>query len=89
MSQHRLEIEVLRAALRCARHRRPIDRAAILLRVDCDEGELETALGSLARRGLVRSPRDARLTFEGFAVAVASLPPARASERPVRARSAA
>lgn len=89
MSQKRVEIEVLRAALRCARHRRPVDRAAIELRVDCTGAELDLAMAELARRGLVRSARDARLTFEGLAIAVASVPPLRASAKPARARSAA
>jgi hypothetical protein len=89
MSQKRLEIEVLRAALRCARHRRTGDRAALLLRVDCSEPELERALERLAGAGLVRSADDPRLTLEGLAVAVASLRPFRAAPKPVRARTAA
>lgn len=89
MSQNRLELEVLRAALRCARHRRVADRAALLVRVDCSAGELDVALASLSRRGLLRSPRDGSLTLFGFAVAVATLPPPRAKAAPAGARTAA
>ena len=90
MSQNHVRLAVLRASLRCARHRRAPDRAALLLRVDCSASELDAALAELADEGLVRSARDGRLTFAGLAVAVASLPPleARAARRP-RARSAA
>ncbi len=89
MSQNQLRIAVLRAALRCARHRREASREALLLRVDCTEPELDEALAALAREGLVRSPRDARLTLAGLAVAVATVAPVRTQHAPLRARSAA
>lgn len=59
------------------------------MRVDCTDAELDEALAALARDGLVRSARDARLTFAGLAVAVASLEPARAKRVAARTRSAA
>ncbi len=90
MSQNHLPLAVLRASLRCARHRRNPSRAALLVRVDCSDAELDQALAALAREGLVHSASDARLTFSGFAVAVASLPPLGAARRaPARARTAA
>lgn len=89
MSQNQLRIAVLRASLRCARHRREVTREAILVRVDCTEPELDGALAALSRDGLVRSPSDARLTFEGFAVAVATVAPVRTQRVPLRARTAA
>jgi hypothetical protein len=89
MSQNQLHIAVLRAALRCARHRREVSRGALLVRVDCTDSELDTALGALSRDGLVRSPHDPRLTFAGLAVAVATVAPVRTQRTPVRARSAA
>ena len=89
MSQKHISLAVLRASLRCARHRRNPSRQALLVRVDCTERELDDALAALAKEGLVRSPRDARLTFAGLAVAVASIPPVRAQRAPARARSAA
>ena len=89
MSQTQLRIAVLRAALRCSRHRREVSREALLLRVDCSDAELDAALRQLARDGLVRSPSDARLTMAGLAVAVATIRPI-AAETPVqRARTAA
>jgi len=84
-----LFVLVLRAALRCARHRRPVDRASLLVRVDCSEAELDAALAKLARDGLVRSARDPRLTMLGFTVAVAAIPAVRAERVDERARSAA
>jgi len=87
MSQKHISLAVLRASLRCARHRRNPSREALLVRVDCSEAELDAALVALAKDGLLRSPHDPRLTFAGLAVAVASLPPVRA--RRARMRSAA
>ena len=89
MSQTQLRIAVLRAALRCSRHRREVSRSALLVRVDCSESELDAALAQLARDGLVRSPNDARLTMAGLAVAVATIRPIVASTQVQRARSAA
>ncbi len=89
MSQNQLRIAVLRASLRCARARREVSREAILVRVDCTEPQLDEALAELSREGLVRSPSDARLTFAGFAVAVATVAPVHSQRVAVRARSAA
>ncbi len=89
---HRNNLRVLYAVLRCARHRRVVDRAALELRVDCSELELDLALTTLEREGLVaqcsKAPVCWRLTLTGLAVAVATLP--RAHERTLmRAQSAA
>jgi hypothetical protein len=89
MSQNQHRIAVLRAALRCARHRREVSREALLLRVDCTEAELDVALAELSRDGLVRSATDPRLTFAGLAVAVATVAPVRTERAPARARTAA
>lgn len=83
-----IHILVLRAALRCARHRRAASRAALAVRVDCSETDLDAALVTLARAGLIHSEADVRLTMCGFAVAVATIAPVSAA-RPERARSAA
>jgi RIO-like serine/threonine protein kinase len=89
MSQTQLRITILRAALRCARHRREVTREALIVRVDCTESELDAALAELARDGLVHAPSDARLTMAGLAVAVATIRPLVASRPVQRARSAA
>ena len=89
MSQTQLRIAVLRAALRCARHRREVTREALLVRVDCADSELDAVLAQLAQDGLVRSPEDARLTMSGLAVAVATIRPVAAATVVQRARSAA
>jgi hypothetical protein len=88
MSRNPVQIAVLRAALRCARHRRAISREALLVRVDCTSAELDVALAELAQRGLVHGARDARLTLAGLAVAVATIPPLRATRPAQRARAA-
>jgi RIO-like serine/threonine protein kinase len=82
-------LRVLHAVLRCARHRRIVDRAALELRVDCSEPELDIALTTLQREALIaQSTLGWRLTLTGLAVAVATLP--RAHERTLmRAQSAA
>jgi RIO-like serine/threonine protein kinase len=86
-------LRVLHAVLRCARHRRVVDRAALELRVDCTEPELEEALTNLECEGLVAKCSMAqttcwRLTLTGLAAAVATLP--RAHKRTLmRAQSAA
>jgi Mn-dependent DtxR family transcriptional regulator len=68
-------VEVLRAILRCSRHRRSADRAALALRVDATEAELDQALATLSAEGLVVDDRlGSRLTLMGLAVAVASIP---------------
>jgi uroporphyrinogen-III synthase len=82
-------LEILRATLRCARHRRAADRAALAIRVDCTDQELWEALAVLEADGLVVcSPKAVRLTLEGLAVAVASISPVR-QRAAARARSAA
>ena len=104
MSQTQLRITILRAALRCARHRREATREALILRVDCTESELDAALAELARDGLVRAPDDAsrgssgvsgaepltvRLTMAGLAVAVAAIRSVAVVKPVQRTRSAA
>jgi hypothetical protein len=89
MSQTALRIAVLRAALRCSRHRREVTREALLLRVDCSDSELGAVLAQLARDGLVRGVTDSRLTMEGLAVAVATIRPVAVAPQVQRARSAA
>ena len=89
MSQTQLRITVLRAALRCSRHRREVSREALLMRVDCSDSELDAALVQLAADGLVRSATDARLTMAGLAVAVATIRPIAQQQVVQRARSAA
>jgi RIO-like serine/threonine protein kinase len=84
------DISVLRAILRLSRHRRQVDLAAITLRVAGELPELRDALRRLEQQGLVvREPDIARLTLQGLAVAVASIParskPARAPRRLQRA----
>lgn len=84
-----IEVMVLGAMLRLARARREADLGALALRVGSSEGEVRAALRRLDARGLVerRLSLPPRLTFEGFAVAVALLP-ARPSRMP-RLRAAA
>jgi len=82
-------LDILRAVLRCHRHRRPADLAALELRVLVEGDELRAALGLLERVGLVRRlGAEVKLTFEGFAVAVASLPGARKRNRSTQKRAA-
>jgi DNA-binding Lrp family transcriptional regulator len=71
-----IEVKVLGAMLRLARARREGDVGALSLRVGASEGEVRAALRRLDARGLVerRLTLSPRLTFEGFAVAVALLP---------------
>ncbi len=89
-SNQPLHVLVLRAALRCARHRRAADRAALLLRVDCSAVELDAALIRLADDGLIHTCMEARLTMQGLAVALAAIAtPARVVRSHERARSAA
>ena len=89
MSKTQLRIAILRAALRCSRHRRAVSSEALLMRVDCSESDLASALADLARDGLVRAHDDARLTMAGLAVAVATIRPIATSQVVQRARSAA
>ena len=83
------DITVLRAILRLSRHRRHVDEASISLRVEGEDADLRNALRRLEKRGLVaRQAAQARLTMEGLAVAVASLPARRkatAARRAIRA----
>lgn len=82
-------LEVLRAVLRCHRYRRPADPAALELRVHASPGELRASLRLLERAGFVRLlGSEARLTFEGLAVAVASLSGARKRTRTTHRRAA-
>jgi DNA-binding IclR family transcriptional regulator len=81
-----LQIDVLRALLRLARRRTPPTLEQILVRVGGEEDDVRRALGSLAKSGLVqRTPAGLRLSFAGFAVAVACAdrsPAARTEKRP-------
>jgi len=85
-----LHLDVLRAVLRCHRYRRPADLAALELRVDAPSAELRGSLRVLEQAGMVRrlASSEVRLTFEGFAVAVASLPGARKRARSTQKRAA-
>ncbi len=73
---------VLRAMLRLARRRSPSDREQLLVRVGGSEAELRAALRRLEKTGLVErtGPVAGRLTFQGLAVAVATV----AATRPAR-----
>ncbi len=91
MTPERISLDVLRAVLRCARHRRVADRAALTLRIDCSADELDDAIRLLERCGFVLTDArtgGTRLTMHGFAVAIASIP-RRVAHAPPRARSAA
>lgn len=84
-----MHLDILRAVLRCHRHRRPADLAALELRVLVDAPELRGALRVLERAGLVRLlGSEVKLSFEGFAVAVASLAGARKRSRSTQKRAA-
>ncbi|HEX7600951.1 MAG TPA: hypothetical protein VF316_05070 [Polyangiaceae bacterium] len=86
-----LHLDLLRAVLRCHRYRRPADLAALELRVDASAAQLRGSLRLLEQAGMVRrlpSSEEVRLTFEGFAVAVASLPGARKRNRSTQKRAA-
>lgn len=87
-----IEVTVLGAMLRLARARREADVAALALRVGSSGGDVRAALRRLDARGLVERRLSAppRLTFEGFAVAVALLPakPVRVVRRRATARAA-
>jgi hypothetical protein len=87
-----IEVKVLGAMLRLARARREADVGALSLRVGSSEGEVRAALRRLDARGLIerRLTLAPRLTFEGFAVAVALLParPARLPRLRAAARAA-
>lgn len=84
-----LHLDVLRAVLRCHRYRRPADLAALELRVDASGAQLRASLRLLEQAGMVRLfGSETKLTFEGFAVAVASLPGARKRSRSTQKRAA-
>jgi hypothetical protein len=68
------EIQVLRAMLRLARRREVADEAALLVRVGGTAAAIRTALRRLEKELLVErlDAGRARLTMNGFAIAVAT-----------------
>jgi Mn-dependent DtxR family transcriptional regulator len=89
MSTETIELSVLRAMLRLSRRRQPADVEAIAERVGAPARAIRAALRRLAHDGFVDRPGEMppRLTLVGFAVAVASLPPATRIPRPNPQRS--
>jgi hypothetical protein len=84
-----MHLDILRAVLRCHRYRRPADLAALELRVLASAAEVRASLRLLEQAGFVRFlGNEVKLTFEGFAVAVASLPGARKRARSTHKRAA-
>ena len=84
-----MHLDILRAVLRCHRYRRPADLAALELRVLASGAEVRASLRLLEQAGFVRLlGNEVKLTFEGFAVAVASLPGARKRARSTHKRAA-
>ncbi len=82
------DLTVLRAILRCSRHRRRADMPALAARVALTPRRLRAALGRLERAGLLLLRGDeARLTLVGLAVAVASIDAGR-KRRPAPALAA-
>jgi hypothetical protein len=79
MASMSIEIVVLRALLSLSRRRAPATFAELLDRVtrelrDATERDVQRALGSFARAGLVmRNGEQARLSLAGLAVAVAAV----------------
>lgn len=67
-----LEIDLLRALFRSSRRTRPLSSATLAKRLGTTLTELEAALASLGRSGLVQpSATGPRLSLAGLAVAVA------------------
>ena len=82
-------VEVLRAILRCSRHRRTADRAALALRVEVSRKELDKVIRTLVGQGLVvDGARGVRLTMTGLAIAVASIPRIQKAVKKTKARAA-
>ncbi len=84
------EHQILQAMLRLARKRAGVTVEALDDRVDGTEADARSALRLLERAGLVeRRPGDnARLTFAGFAIAVAKVDPVQRRAAPSRSRAA-
>lgn len=67
------QLTVLRAMMRLARRRSPIDIDQLALRAGGEASDVRAALRALAGADLVeRTPEGARLTLSGLAVALAS-----------------
>jgi hypothetical protein len=85
------EHQILQAMLRLARKRAGVTVEALDDRVEgSTEADARSALRLLERAGLVeRRPGDgARLTFAGFAIAVAKVDPVQRRAAPSRSRAA-
>lgn len=84
------DISVLRAILRLSRHRRTVDQASLVLRVEGDDANVRGALRRLESQGLiVRSADTTRLTMMGLAVGLASRAHAHKCRASLRTRKAA
>ena len=88
MASMSTEIALLRALLRLSRRASATSLADLVAAVGSDLADVQTALASLARAGLVqRSGESARLSLAGLAVAVAAVANARRAKtvaRPAR-----
>ncbi len=75
--------KVLRAMLRLARRRQAAEDGDVAVRVGATPSQVRASMRRLRAAGWVEmyDGRTARLTLEGFAVAVALLPPAPAARR--------
>jgi predicted transcriptional regulator len=84
------EHQILQAMLRLARKRAGVTVEALDDRVDGTEADARSAIRLLERAGLVerRGADNARLTFAGFALAVAKIDPARSRAVSSRSRAA-
>jgi len=88
-----IDASVLRAVLRLARKRQDATEEEVALRVGAEAADVRTSLRRLDTLGwLERTPRGARLTMGGLALAVGMLPARPATARkgaPARASRAA
>ena len=84
------EHQILQAMLRLARKRAGVTVEALDDRVDGTEADARSAIRLLERAGLVerRGTDTARLTFAGFAIAVAKVDPALPRAAASRSRAA-
>lgn len=84
------DISVLRAILRLSRHRRSVDQASLVLRVEGDDADVRGALRRLESEGLVLRTADiTHLTMMGLAVGVALRAQAHNRRASLRVRKAA
>ena len=84
------DISVLRAILRLSRHRRSVDQASLVLRVEGEDADVRDALRRLESQGLVvRSSDTTRLTMMGLAVGVAMRAQGHKRRASLRVRKAA